>query len=216
MRFLVVDDHILFREGLKFMLRNLERDIVVEEASTCEQAIKMAAGPAAYDLVLLDLNLPGHGGLDALAAFKSALPHAPLVILSGEDDPALVRKAIDQGAMGFIPKTSTPKVMIEAVQLILNRGTYLPPHCLERPHPKVSERHAGYGPVKTSPADLSPRQSEVLRLLMRGCPNKVIARQLGISESTVKTHVVQVMRTLGASNRTQAVYAAARSGMRFA
>ena len=121
MNVLLIDDHALFREGLKFLLRSLDAALAVDEAGNCAKALEHAAARS-YDLVLLDLKMPGVDGLDALAALRDAIPAAPLVVLSGEDNAAVVRAAIERGAMGFIPKSSTPEVLIQALRLVLARA----------------------------------------------------------------------------------------------
>src|SRR5689334_20600902 len=130
MNVLLIDDHVLFREGLKFLLRSLDAELEVDEAGDCAEALEHAAARG-YDLVLLALKLPGAAGLDALEARRDAIPSAPLVVLSGEQSPAVVRAAIERGAMGFIPKSSTPKLLIQALRLVLSRGVYLPPAVLD-------------------------------------------------------------------------------------
>ena len=215
MKVLVVDDHALFREGLKFLLRELDASLVVDEAGDCAAALeRVSAGR--YDLVLLDLNLPGLRGMDALAALRSAVPGAPTVVLSGEDDPELVRNAIKAGAMGFIPKSSTREVLIQALRLVFAGGVYLPPAALDT--------HTAAAPLATqlpgasaaARLGLTPRQMDVLRCVIQGQPNKSIARELDISEGTVKAHLSAVMQALNARNRTEAVYAAAKMGLRLA
>ncbi len=211
MNILLVDDHALFREGLKFLLRSLDAALEVDEASDCAKALEHAAARG-YDLVLLDLKIPGVAGLEALAALRDALPGAPLVVLSGEDNPAVVRAAIERGAMGFIPKSSTPEVLIQALRLVLARGVYLPPAVLD----------AAWAPAPASPSDpgevvlpgLTPRQMDVLRCVIQGKSNKIIARELDVSEGTVKAHLSSVLRALDVRNRTEAVYAAAKMGLR--
>ena len=213
MRILLVDDHALFREGLKFLLRSLDAELELEEAGDCAQALERASRRD-YDLVLLDLKLPGVNGMDALRALREAVPAAPLVVLSGEEDPHVVREAIERGAMGFIPKSSTPEVLIQALRLVLARGVYLPR--------AVLDSRAAPAPAASPQADnaaarllgLTPRQADVLRCVIQGKPNKIIARELDISEGTVKAHLSSVMHALGAHNRTEAVYAAAKLGLR--
>jgi len=212
-RILLVDDHALFREGLKFLLRSLDAELELEEAGDCAQALERASRRD-YDLVLLDLKLPGVNGMDALRALREAVPAAPLVVLSGEEDPHVVREAIERGAMGFIPKSSTPEVLIQALRLVLARGVYLPR--------AVLDSRSAPAPAASPQADsaaarllgLTPRQADVLRCVIQGKPNKIIARELDISEGTVKAHLSSVMHALGAHNRTEAVYAAAKLGLR--
>jgi DNA-binding NarL/FixJ family response regulator len=215
---LLVDDHVLFREGLKFLLRALDPALEPDEAGNCAEALERA-GECNYDLVLLDLKLPGRHGLDALEALRDAIPGVPLVVLSGEDDPHTIRAAIERGAMGFIPKSSTSDVLVKALQLVLARGVYLPPAALDTEYSNLAA--ASLAPPQGGSAAaalevITPRQMEVLRCVIQGKPNKVIARELGIASGTVKQHVSGVLRSLGAQNRTEAVYAAAKLGLRLA
>lgn len=209
MKLLVVDDHALFREGLKLLLTGLEPQARLQEAGDLVQALKLADG-ADFDLILLDLKLPGPHGLDALESLRDASAGVPIVVLSGEDDPAVVRAAIERGAMGFIPKSSTPEVLIQALRLVLARGVYLPPLALGAR--AAVALPAGSAEIKLP--GITERQMDVLRCVIRGKPNKVIARDLDISEGTVKLHLSAVFRALGAHNRTEAVYAAAKLGLR--
>lgn len=208
MRILLVDDHALVREGMKFLLRDVDENIELDEVGTCEEALAHAA-ERAYDLVLLDLKLPGIQGMDALTLFRERHPDQPIVILSGEGTPDLVRETIEAGCMGFIPKTSTHRVFAQALKLILAGGVYLPPEVLETGRIDIGiEAHAGPEAI----AGLSSRQLQVLRCVIAGKPNKVIARELDISEHTVKAHLSTVYRVLDVHNRTEAVYAAAKLG----
>ena len=208
MNVLLIDDHVLFREGLKFLLRSLDAALEVDEAGDCAGALEHAARRG-YDLVLLDLKMPGVAGLDALAALREAIPAAPLVVLSGEDSAGVVRAAIEGGAMGFIPKSSTPEVLIQALRLVLARGVYLPPAVLDA----AAEPPAGSG-SEAALRGLTPRQADVLRCVIQGKSNKVIARELDVSEGTVKAHLSSVLRAFGARSRTEAVYAAAKLGLK--
>jgi DNA-binding NarL/FixJ family response regulator len=208
---LLVDDHVLFREGLKFLLRSLDAAVELDEAGDRAQALERAAARA-YDLILLDLKMPGVAGMDVLRAMREAVPETPLVVLSGEEDPHVVRAAIELGAMGFIPKSSTPEVLIQALRLVLAHGVYLPPAVLDQrvatPAPRPDPRGAAKLP------GITDRQMDVLRCVIQGKPNKVIARELDISEGTVKAHLSSVMQALGVHNRTEAVFAAAKLGLR--
>jgi DNA-binding NarL/FixJ family response regulator len=210
MNILLIDDHALFREGLKFLLRSLDAALQVDEAGDCAGALGRAASRS-YDLVLLDLKMPGVAGLDALAALRDAIPAAPIVVLSGEDNPGVVRAAIERGAMGFIPKSSTPEVLIQALRLVLARGVYLPPTVLDAARaPESVALQAGDIVLP----GLTPRQMDVLRCVIQGKSNKVIARELDVSEGTVKAHLSSVLRALDARSRTEAVYAAAKLGLK--
>lgn len=202
MNLLIIDDHPLFREGLKFLLRSLDAELTIDEAGDCERALGFA-GKRAYDLVLLDLKMPGVNGFDALEAVRKDFPFAALVVVSGEHTPQLVREAIDRGAMGFIPKASTPDQLVHALREILGNKVYLPDDALA----KTGAQAAGDIP------ELTARQLEVLRSVIQGKPNKAVARELGVSADTVKSHLAAVMRALDAHNRTELVYIAARRGL---
>jgi DNA-binding NarL/FixJ family response regulator len=208
MKILLVDDHALLRGGMRYLLRSLDSELEMDEASNCNEALEFVAGRS-YDLVLLDLKMPGLNGLDALAALREAAPSMPLVVLSGESDPGLIRGAIDGGAMGFIPKSSTPEVLIQALRLVLAKGVYLPQLVLDQAHA------AGAVPRTASSTlpGITPRQMDVLRCVIRGQANKAIARELALSEGTVKAHLSAVFQVLGAHSRTEAVYAAAKLGL---
>jgi DNA-binding NarL/FixJ family response regulator len=213
MKILLVDDHPLLRGGMRFLLRSLDAELDMDEASNCSQALDLMA-ECSYDLVLLDLNMPGLNGLDALAAVRDAAPGTPLVVLSAESDPGVIRAAIEGGAMGFIPKSSTSEVLIHALRLVLAQGVYLPPLVLDA-KPSVPAPAAPRTGSTVLPG-LTPRQMEVLRCVIRGKQNKAIARELELSEGTVKAHLSAVYQALGAHSRTEAVYAAANLGLRLA
>ena len=125
MKILIVDSHPLFRGGMKFLLGSLDAEVALDEAGDCAAADAFA-GATRYDLLLLDPELPGMDGMDALVALRAAFPATPVVVLSEDDDPAAVRAALEAGAMGFIPKSSTANVMVEALRRVLAGGVYLP------------------------------------------------------------------------------------------
>jgi len=213
-KILLVDDHALFREGLKHLLKSLDAELELDEAEDCERGLELSARNS-YDLVLLDLKIPGVQGLDALDALRRTSPEAPVVVVSGEDDPRVIRAAIERGAMGFVPKASTPEIMIQALRLVLANGVYLPPGVVDLAIPNGAPLpellRGAQGDVQLP--GLTPRQMDVLRCVIQGKANKVIARELDISEATVKAHLSSVLRTLGVNNRTEAVYAAAKLGL---
>jgi DNA-binding NarL/FixJ family response regulator len=209
---LIIDDHALFREGLKFILRGLDEHLAIDEAGSVAAALERQ-DPSPFDLILLDLNLPGVGNLEALATIRAAFPETPVVVLSGEDDPRMIRATIEHGAMGFVPKSSTPEILIQALRLILAHGVYLPVAALDSEESAPGDADAPRDPDALL-RSMSPRQIEVLHCVIQGQPNKLIARNLALSESTVKAHLSAVFRSLGARNRTEAVYAAAKLGLR--
>lgn len=212
MRVLLVDDHELFRSGIKLLLSTLNNQIDFIEADSCEE-LQEIDKLGHVDLVLLDFHLPGVEGFDALKSVKSIFESIPIVILSGEDDPQIIRRSIDLGAFGFISKSSSQQIFIAALKLIMAGGTYLPVSVLSRTGDFSSENHTQkiYSDDSNgNMAKLSNRQSEVLALAIKGKPNKIISRELKISESTVKTHLSTAFRTLGVRNRTEAVFMAAK------
>lgn len=204
MNLLLVDDHALFREGLRALLANLSPDLTVHETSTVDGAIDECRN-CQYRMVLLDLGLADSTGLETLDRFRDGAPGVPVVVLSGEQEPRHIRAAIDHGAVGFVPKSHTSELMIAALRFIISGGIYLPPNLLGQD-------------MNPAPADvlqrLSPRQQSVYQMLLQGFPNKAIARELGLSEGTIKAHVSAIFQIIGARNRVDAVVIAARSGLR--
>jgi DNA-binding NarL/FixJ family response regulator len=198
---LLVDDHALFRSGMRLLLSDLDETVDFVEATSVEEVPPGARRP---DLVLLDLNLRGVSGMSAFARIRTLLPESTIVALSGEEDPSLIREVIEDGASGFIPKASTPEVMIGALRLVLAGGVYLPPAVLDRRAGAPAPASAG-----TALDALTARQLDALMLAVRGKSNKQIARELDLSEGTVKQHLSAAFRVLGVSNRTEAVYATA-------
>ncbi len=195
MKILIVDDHALFREGLRLLLDKIDDLVECEEAEDCDTALSCMRN-CEFNVVLLDLHMPGVDGLDALGVIRNADPTTPVVVLSGEESPSIVRATIDAGAMGFIHKSSHSDDLIMALKLILAGGVYLPPAVLTKP-------------TSTEAVGLTDREKQVFRLLVEGKPNKLIGRNLDISENTVKAHLTAIYRALGAKNRTEAVFEAA-------
>jgi DNA-binding NarL/FixJ family response regulator len=220
LKILVVDDHALIRTALRGVLGELHRDVTVLEASDCRAAFDLIEKQPDVDLILLDLGLPGRHGLAALEELRVSHPALPVVVLSSASDRASVTQALDQGAMGYITKTSSNEVLINALRLVLSGGIYIPPAILARWEPlPAAEPHdaapSQRGQRQRKPADLglSERQVQVLKLLLEGKSNKLICRELDLAESTVKNHVTLILKALNVTNRTQAVIAAARMGL---
>jgi DNA-binding NarL/FixJ family response regulator len=210
---MLVDDHAMFRQGLKFLLSDLDQSLHFSEAGSCDQAIAIYK-ETPVDLILLDLNMPGSDGLGALHQITTTAKGVPTVVLSGENDPGIIRAAIERGASGFVPKASSSEILVAALRLILAGGVYLPPNALN----SVADVYVD----TASPAEngselsdlLSDRQIAVLLKAIQGQPNKVIAIDMGIAEGTVKSHLSAAFKVLGVHNRTEAVFAAARRGLK--
>lgn len=210
MRALIVDDHPLIQEAVANVLRRIDADAVVDVAADCARGLAIAGRDPDVDLVLLDLTLPGLSGIPALRRWRVAHPDIPIVVLSATSDPATVQSAIAAGAVGFVPKSSSNEVMETALKLVIAGGRYLPPQVLRDGDVR---RAAGQEDDSASALGLTSRQFDVLRLVAKGAPNKVICRELGLAERTVKAHVTAVLRALGVSSRTQAAIAAMRLGV---
>lgn len=213
MRILVVDDHPLMADAIVLAMRTLDRATEVETAANLRGAIARGQ-QVSFDLCLLDLGLPDCSGLQALERIRESLPALPVVVVSGSDDTASVLRALDLGAMGYIPKTSPRDVLLGAVRLVASGGIYVPVEALKAR--EAAEQAAAPAPASRTAEDLglSARQWEVLGLLLKGLPNKLIARKLDIAENTTKIHVSAVLRALGVATRTQALIAASRLGIR--
>jgi DNA-binding NarL/FixJ family response regulator len=204
MKVLLADDHALFREGMRHVLSGLADGVEIVEASDCEQALEAADAHDDIALVLLDLNMPGRGGFAALETLSREHLALPIVVLSGSESRTDMQRALEAGAMGFIPKSSTAPVMLSALRLVLAGGVYVPPELVQ----------SGAGepaiPLTENKPALTPRQIDVLARVVEGKRNKVIGNELGLSEATVKAHVTAVFKALGVTNRIQAARAAER------
>lgn len=225
MKILLVDDHQLFREGVALLLQRLAADIELLQAGTREAAFEICSAHDDIDIVLLDLNLDGRPDVAGLEEFRQRLPGIPVVVMSSSDDEPTVRRSIDLGAMGFIPKSSSSEVMLNALRLVLAKGIYLPPAILAHGADAAGHRtvpagrhrdRAGDSGNGVTPRDLglTPRQADVLRLVLEGKPIKLICRELSLGEGTVKGHVSAVLRALNVTSRTQAIVAAHRLGLK--
>ena len=219
MKVLVVDDHVLIREAMRGVIIELQRDAVVLEAGTCTEAMSLIHQHADLVLVLLDLKLPDRDGFAALAELRERHPAISVVMLSAFNDRNNVIKALDGGALGFIPKTGSRELLLSALRLILAGGIYIPPDILTRAPAATAAagQLAPVDPPRRSPAEfgLTERQVEVLALMMQGKSNKLICRALNLAEPTVKNHVSAILKALGVNNRTEAVLAVSGFGWEF-
>ena len=210
MKILIVDDHTLFRDGMKHLLQALEQELDIHESHSVLHAAEILQADS-FDLILLDLQLGDAKGLESLSSVRQHTPETPIIVLSAEQDPHVIRQSVEQGAMGFISKSSTHMELLSAIEHILAGGVYLPPEATSL---QAATQANNNGKTESEILlSFSVRQREVLCYLVQGKPNKTISSKMNISENTVKAHLSAIFRTLGARNRTEAVYFAARAGM---
>lgn len=229
MRFLVVDDHPLMAEAIRTALLDLEHVSQAICVSSLQAALEASADEPPFDLVLLDLALPDCASpQDALQRFREQRAHLPVVVVSAANDADTIVGALELGAMGFIPKTSARDVLLGAVRLVASGGIYVPvealrgrsapsrlhPEALITPLPAMRPDASQRSGVTPAQLGLTPRQADVLAFVLKGLPNKLIARKLEIAENTVKVHLSAVFQALNVSSRTQALIAATRLGLR--
>ncbi len=229
MKVLLVDDHPLVLAALQAVIQSIGTDTTVVGVDSAAAARATLAADSDYDLVLLDLALGDADGFDVLVEFRAAYPAVPVVVVSASDRASDVIRAIDSGAMGYVPKKSSHGELHEALRMVMTGSMYVPPSMLglEFGRSRIGGdtvpgimRNLGEAPLgpaaqpephqklpRIEDVGLTPRQAEVLSLLLQGLPNKLIARQLNLSVETVKDHVAAVLRALGVSSRTQAVLA---------
>ena len=202
---LIADDHPLFREALRGAVQRVLPDAQLREAEDVDALYALVEGEPDADLLLLDLNMPGAHGFSALVHLRALHPELPIVMVSAREEPAVMRRALDHGAMGFIPKSADAATLGEAITRVLEGDRWAPPAADAAPAPSTEERDAA-----RRVRDLTPQQFRVLRMLGEGLLNKQIAHELGVSEATIKAHMTAILRKLGAGNRTQAVLIAGR------
>ena len=217
MKVLVVDDHVLIREALRGLLIELIGTAEIVEAPDSRQAMQRVAEHADLDLILLDPNLPDRSGFDTLAELRERYPAISVVMLSASNNRDDITRALELGALGFIPKSASREVMLSAFKLIFSGGIYVPPEILSRSQPAPAPAPAASAPSGKPPSaaelGLTQRQMDVLALMMQGKSNKAICRELDLAEPTVKNHVTAILKALNATNRTEAVIAAGALGL---
>jgi two-component system nitrate/nitrite response regulator NarL len=210
MKLLIVDDHSIVRDGLAALFEQVSPDFEVAQARDAAEGLDCLDRADDFDLVILDLFIPGVDGFEAISAFGRKRPELPVIVLSSSEDPGDVHKALARGALGYVPKSASQHVLLSAIRLVMNGDLYVPPLVLSktaRPNSQVD------GLPKGREKLLTPRQVEVLRLLCEGNPNKTIAVKLNLSEKTVKAHISLIYKALDVANRMQASKAARESGL---
>jgi DNA-binding NarL/FixJ family response regulator len=203
--FLVVDDHPLFRDALTLAIKSSHPDAAIKEASSIDAAKEMIGRGERFDLVLLDLSMPGVAGFEGFLELRSLDPKQPIVIVSALEDSRIIHEAVTLGAAGFIPKSARKPELAEAIQSVMLGNLTLPKSY--QPPPRDTDGHTDIGARLSS---LTPQQLRVLSMLRQGLLNKQIAHELGVGETTVKAHVSEILRKLDVASRTQAVIEVSR------
>lgn len=211
MKILLVDDHALFRDGMHHVLRQLDKQAEILDANNLHDALVAVECNNDLDLVLLDLNMPDSDGLTSVKLFHARYPQLPVVVVSGTVRRGEIEQVMNSGALGFISKTSSSKVMVQALRMVLDGGIYVPPQLIQN---VVADLDKGdRRSWRTNEFGLTVRQVEVLQYLSQGLSNKDIALAIGLAEGTVKIHVAAVFQTLRVNSRLEAVHAGQRIGL---
>lgn len=204
-RLAIADDHPLFRGALREAVSGLFDRVDIAEAGSFDQLSKLLETGPDLDLILLDLAMPGVRGFSGLMYLRAQYPSVPVVVVSANDDPAVIRRCMDFGASGFIPKTLGIDPIREAITRVLKGGVWTPPDV-----DLNAVTDAETAALMARLTALTPQQVRVLMMLSEGLLNKQIAYELGVSEATVKAHVSAILQKLGVESRTQAVIAASK------
>ena len=220
MHLLLVEDQTVVAEGLQFLLSEIDSSIVVCSCCNLAEAKKARQTQAPFDMVLLDLGLPDVSGLQGLREMRTIYEGVPIAVLSGEANVDIIRSVISEGAMGFVPKSASSKVLVAAMRLILAGGTYLPREAYSGYAPAMPARKAAgsatsgnlRAAARAQQGQLTDRQLEILLKAVQGKPNKIIARETNLAEGTVKAHLSAAYRIINVSNRTEAVFKIAQLG----
>lgn len=193
MKLIIADDHELVREALASLVERDSQDAHVLQASTYQEALALLIGEGEVDLVLLDVYMPGMQDMKSVSEMVQRFPDIPIVLMSGQVTQKIVDRGFELGARGFVPKTMNGRALISVLNLVCSGTKYVPEMMLSKEEAMAAE------------VDLSPRETQVLEQLSKGLSNKVIARELGIEQSTVKLHLRSLFKKLGVTNRTEAV-----------
>lgn len=200
-RIVIADDHPLFRDALRLAVSQTVVDGEIAEADSFDALCARLRASADIDLVLLDLNMPGMNGLSGLLYLRAEFAAVPIVVVSANENPRVVRRALDLGAVGYIPKSAAATAIRDAIGALLAGGAWVPPALDAR----LPDSDAALVALLNT---LTPQQSRVLMLLSEGLPNKQIAHAMQVTEATIKAHVSAILHKLGVDNRTQAVIVA--------
>jgi DNA-binding NarL/FixJ family response regulator len=209
---LMVDDHALFRDGMRYVLQQLADEVEIIDSGNFVDGMKQAANNPDIDLALLDLNMPGSDGVKSILTFHERNPGIPLVVVSGSDHREDIERVMEYGAMGFISKLSSSKIMLAALRMVLDGGIYLPPQLLQQAMVGLDQGAVDKRTARSNKNWLTTRQMQTLLLLAEGLSNKEISEKLSLAEGTVKIHTAAVYQALRVNSRLEAVSAARRLG----
>jgi DNA-binding NarL/FixJ family response regulator len=207
-RILIVDDHPLYRDGLRSAVRSFAPDADIYEATSIEGAVDVIAAHESFDLVLLDLSLPGTTGFSGVLRVRAAYPKLPVMIVSGHEEPALVREALSLGVAGYAPKSTPRKELARAIQEVLAGSVYVPAAYAGKANERAAE--TSESDILQRLKQLTPQQLLVLEMIREGKQNKNIAHELNLAETTIKAHVSEILRKLRVFTRTKAVVEVAK------
>lgn len=213
MTILLADDHALFRDGMRYVLQQLDQQAQILDAASFPEALQQAERSDKIDLALIDLNMPGSDGAASVQELHVRFPEMPLVVVSGSDQRDDIERVMEAGAMGFISKMTSGKVMLSALRMVLEGGVYLPPQLLQQTMATMDQGQPDKRSSRSNEVGLTSRQMEVLRHLAAGKANKDIAKEMNLAEGTIKIHVAAVYQTLHVSSRMEAVRAGQRLGI---
>jgi DNA-binding NarL/FixJ family response regulator len=210
---LLVEDHPIVADALRTALAGLQAFDRIDHESTLADATKRLDESADYDLILLDLGLSDASGTTAMVRLRETFPDIPIVIVSADESTETLKEAFEHGVRGYIPKSSNRSVIIDAIQVVLDGSSYIPPHAMGQLGISAPASSGAASTRAASRPAFTPRQEEVFRCLLEGMPNKVIAARLHMAEGTVKTHLNTIYRVLGARNRAQVILIANQLGL---
>lgn len=211
---LLVDDHALFRDGMRYVLQQLAEEVEIFDCGSFSQGVQLALAHPDIDLALLDLDMPDSNGVSSLHLFHQRFPDIPLVVAADSEQHDDIENVMNLGAMGFISKVAPSKTMLSALRMVLDGGVYLPPQLLQQamaklePGPALNDKRS----QRASEHGLTPRQLQVLQLIVAGMSNKEIAQTLNLAQGAVKIHVAAIFHTLRVNSRIEAVETARRCG----